>query len=253
MAKKINFQEALKKETILKGFVKMAKEGLEDKKVIELVLICGTDKVIVPAGEIVPLPYEARVSAYVGTEIEFIVTDIDANGVIYGSNKKAIDKKVKPVYESLYAGEIVEGIVTHIVKYGAYIDLGGVPVLLKNVNFSDDGTAVSEKYKVGMPIQVKYLKTSSNNTIIVQPKEIHKGFKSIKFEDFEVGGVVCGKVVKLTSDRVYVNIAPSLDALCSIPKYMCAFEEGDIVRISITRVIPEQQRIRGKILNVISN
>ena len=250
--KGIDFKEAQKKGAIITGFVRMAREGVENKELLHLVLIADNKKVIVPAEEVVPLPYENRISAYVGLEMEFIVTEIAEDGTIYGSNKKAMEKKTKPIYDALYNGEVIEGVITNILNYGAYISLGGVPVLMKNMDFSDDGTAISEKYKELSTIRVKYHKTSSNGTIIVKPEKRHRGFKSVKYEDFTVGMVCLGKVMKLSSDRAYVNIAPSLDALCSVPKFSCSFQEGDIVRITIIKKFDDTKRVRGKIINTVS-
>ena len=61
--------------------------------------------------------------------------------------------------------------------------------------------------------------------------------------------VVLGVVRSIKPWGVFVQIAPNLDALCSPD--VVELEEDMKVSIKITKVIKEEKKVRGKILNVL--
>lgn len=248
---KINFSEAKQKQTILTGLVRTANQDIpntEDNIIVE----CAGEKVIISYSEIELPPYCRTLVSLVGLDVDFCVMEyVDDPRIIFGSMKVAGEKKRKPILEKLYRGDVLEGIITHIVPHGAYVNIGGVSGLLKNSNFSSDGTAVSAVYKEFQKIRVKYLKTSDKGNIIFQPETVYQGDNSLTFSDFQKDQVCLGKCIKAFPDKLFVRIASGVDVLCPYPSKFPGLKEQEMVRVKIIKVFPEKQRIRGLVIGVL--
>jgi len=251
--KPIDFAKAKEEVTILSGMVKIAERGIDVNDGQNLIVDCNGKKVIIVKEEIEPLPFGQSFTRYVGTEIKFVVIDyVEEVGLVYGSNKKAIEMLKKPIMEKLNNGEVVEGNITYILNHGAYVSIGMVSGLLKNQNFSDDGTRVGDIYREGEKIRVKLLRMSERGNLLFAPEKKIKGDSEISIKDYERGQQVSGIVVKVCIDKVYVNIAPGLDMLCPFPDTVAEIKEGDFARMKITKVFPEKKRVRGIILSILN-
>lgn len=250
--RKINFSEAKAKQTILTGLVRTVNQDIpnsEDNVIIE----CGGENVVIPESEIETPPYSNSPVSLVGTDVNFVVTEyVDDPRVIIGSMKIAGERLRKPILEKLYRGDTLEGIITHIVPHGAYVNIGGVSGLLKNSDFSMDGTAsISSFYKEFQKIKVKYYRTSNKGNIILKPESVYSGTSLIKFEDFYKDQVCLGKCINIYTDKVYVRVASGIDILCPFPTRFPTIREQDMVRVRIIKVFPEKKRIRGIIIGVL--
>lgn len=164
------------------------------------------------------------------------------------------EEKRNALIEKLEEGANLNATVTKILKYGAYLDIEGIQVVLKNVDFASDYTTIAEKHKIGDKILVKLNKINANNKI--QVEAVEKVFTpcSVKFEDFCEGQTVYGKIRSIKPDACFVGLIPNLDALASIPDFVdFPIEEGMSVLLQIKKIFPEERRIRGKIIKVIQD
>ena len=76
--------------------------------------------------------------------------------------------------------EVLNGTVYKVCKYGAYLMINGIIVILKNSDFSTDNTPVMNVLKVGDIIPVKLNKTSVNNEkIFVQATDKYTAKKDV--------------------------------------------------------------------------
>lgn len=250
--KHINFRAAMENNTILTGTVRVAEvhPSVEDSL---LKIDCAGTKVIIPGNEIVPLKFGQSISNYTGKEVDFIVTEVSEKvNLVFGSCIRAAQKKEAPILEKLLAGEVVEGIIANLLDHGAYINIGGsVEGLMKNIDFSDDGTCMKDVCNVGESIRVKYLKTSSKGTFIFIPEQIRRGSSALTFEDLARHQHVIGTVVSVYPDRVYVNILPGLDCMCENPKHIDQLKEYERVTVVLIKVDQEKRRVRGAIKDVL--
>lgn len=67
----------------------------------------------------------------------------------------------QPILDRLYAGEVMTGVISYITPWGAYVTIDGiVSGMLKNYDFSDDGTEVWKIHPRFSKIKVKYKRTN---------------------------------------------------------------------------------------------
>lgn len=250
--KTIDFDEAIKSGRIFRGLVRMAQKGMYDGEEDCLLVDVKGYKVTVPRSECV-VPANRQLPSMVGSTIDLVIT-LAPKGIplIFGSQKAALEILQKPVLDALKAGEEMEGMVTTVLSYGAYIAVGreGVSGLLKNVDFSNDMTTVRDYYSTGDHIKVRYKRMSDNGTILFEAVEKRVGSDSFSISDFSPSQMVFGTVRSVKAIGTFVCIAPGLDVLC--PTFEDGLlAEGDKVLVRITSVNEEEGKVRGAIKRVV--
>ena len=191
---------------------------------------------------------------FVGKKVQFIIKEILEDGTLICSRKEIKEAEREVLLKKLEAGEEMDAEITHIERYGGYLVIDGVSVMLRNMDFSNDHTILKDKYKVGDKIKVKFLKVNSNGKIYVEAVDKYCNPSQIDFSSFEKNQVVLGRVRTIKTWGCYVCIAPNLDALAPIPEDLdIELEEGMSVRFKITKVDEEKHHIRGKVLDIIED
>lgn len=244
------YQKALQEKQVLKGLVKVVQY---DQDLGTDVLILDLDGVkAVIKREDVDLEVEWKsLVGFLGREVNFTVVGIDQEkDLLVCSRKDAQAVKKQEIVERLTEGEVFNAQIINILKYGAYVEIEGVTGLLKNVDFADDYTTISEVLKVGDKVNVKLKKISSNDRLIFEAIEKFKNPTIMEFQMFERDQVVLGVVRNVKPWGAYVCIAPGLDALCPIPG-TGEIEEGMKVSFRITQVRDDEERVRGKIVRIL--
>lgn len=189
---------------------------------------------------------------FVGKQVKFIIKDILEDGTLICSRKEIKEAERESLLTKLESGEEMEGTITHIERYGGYLEIDGVSVMLRNMDFSNDHTILKDKHKVGDKIKVKFLKKTSTGRILVEAVNKYCNPTQVDFSTFAKNQVVLGRIRTIKTWGCYVCIAPNLDALASIPEDAdIELEEGMSVRFKITKVDEENHHIRGKILAII--
>ena len=211
------------------------------------------NKVIIPRQELELYEIKGNLNHYIGMKIQYVIKNYDAHRHIYIASCKEVQyQKRQEMIQRLQAGETFEAKVVRLVYFGAYLSIDGVSVILRNQDFSNDYTVVSDVYKEGDRIEVRYLKVNENQKINVQAVTKYESKSSITIADFEPQTVVYGLVRSVKSWACFVNIAPNLDAICPVPTYFTV-KEGMKVAFRINQVRLEEGRVRGKIIKVIQS
>lgn len=236
--------------TIFEGKVKLAQyDEVMGTDILLLDLKELTAKI--PRNEVDIFDNKQSLLRFIGAKINFRITDILEDGTIIGSRRSVQEDKRKALIEELENGAQEEGKITKLLKYGAYLNIKGVQVVLKNVDFASDYTTVAEKHEIGDKILVKLNKINSNNKIQVEAVEKVFTPTSVKYEDFKLQQVVYGRIRSIKPDACFVGLIPNLDALASIPDNIdFPLEEGMPVLLKITKLIEDERRVRGKIIKV---
>lgn len=236
--RKVDFAKAKAEEKILKGLVKECSvdELPDGTKMSTLVVIHGGASVFIQEEDVVNFPYAKSMTSLVGEEISFVVKDVFPDGIIYGDMKKAQEIKLKPVMDRLKNGEILEGIIVYALNYGVYVNIAGVQGLLKNHNFSNDGTKVTDVYSVGSFIKVKLDKITDKGLVrLVPAKPLNKKSK-IDASTIRKGQYYIGKIVTIYPEKWYVNIDAGIDVLCYPTKTIPNPQIGMTVKIFVKKV-----------------
>ena len=228
-----NVQLSKKKVDANKGYEEIEAAYNEKKtvtgKVIEtvkggLMALVNGIKVFVPSSQI-SNRYVEDLSSFVGNEYEFEILEYSTEKarprIVAGRKalaQKEIDEKKKQVFESIKEGDKINGTVSRIVDFGAFVDLGGVDGLIH----------ISEMSWGRVRKVTDVLKEGQAVTVTVLGVDPEKGKISLSLKDadadpwkdaetkYAVGNIVTGKVVRMTTFGAFVELEDGVDGLVHI-------------------------------------
>jgi small subunit ribosomal protein S1 len=177
----------------------------------------------------VELRFVEDASAYVGQRLTFRITRYEPSGGQRGPNvvvsRRAILEEEARVRAAetrarLAVGAVVEGTVSSLKDYGAFVDLGGLEGLL---HVSEIGFArvahPKEVLAVGQRVSVQILKIERSSEP-ERPEKISLSLKSLErdpwldaAERFPEGARVSGRVARLEPFGAFVELAPGVEGL----------------------------------------
>ena len=211
----------------------------------------------IPASH-VAVGYVEDLSEYVGDTLRLKVIEVerDKNNVVL-SAKKVIEKeraqKKEETLENLEEGDTVEGTVTKLVDFGAFIDLGGIEGLLHISEMSWGRIEhPSEVLDEGEEVEVKVLGVNKED------ERISLGLKQLlpdPWEEFAKkhyeGETIEGKITKLVDFGAFMEVADGIEGLIHISQLSQkhvetpdeVVEAGENRKAKIINIDPEQRRI----------
>jgi small subunit ribosomal protein S1 len=158
--------------------------------------------------------------SWINKTITVLITEMDrAKSNVVVSRRKWVEKENARQKEitlaSLKEGEVREGIVSSITKFGAFIDIGGIEGLLHVSDISWHRTEKIEKHlKTGQTVKVKVLKFDT------AAQRISLGMKQLTPHPWEgiqsrytAGNTVTGTVTSLTSFGAFLQLEPGVEGL----------------------------------------
>lgn len=155
---------------------------------------------------------------------------------------------------TLEPGMVVEGKVSDIRDFGAFIDLGGVDGLLHVSDLAWERIKdVSSVLSVGDPVEVKVLKIEEGgNRISVGRKQLTPDPWTLIGEKLNVGDRLRGTVKRLTDFGAFVEIEPGVEGLVHVSEMSWArrvrhpkdlLKLGDVVDVVVLEMNPSERRI----------
>ncbi|MBD5484086.1 MAG: 30S ribosomal protein S1 [Lachnospiraceae bacterium] len=206
-------EEAYNNNEVLKAKVTQVLEG-------GLSVVVEEVRIFIPAS-LVSDTYEKDLTKYAGQEIEFVISEYNPKRRRYIGDRKQLimaekAELQKKLFETIKAGDTVEGTVKNVTDFGAFIDLGGCDGLLHISEMSWGRVENPKKvFKVGDVVKV-LIKEISGTKIAL----------SLKFEDqnpwkgaadkYAVGNVVTGKVARMTDFGAFIELEAGIDALLHV-------------------------------------
>jgi len=165
---------------------------------------------------------------YVGQTHRFLITRFEESGRnIVVSRRDLLNEEIKEklnaFLETIKEGDTVQGTVTKLMPYGAFIEL--IPGVEGMAHISELSWSRIEKaeeiIQPGDVVTVKLLKietpdSSGTIKISLSMKQTSSNPWDSMESAFNVGDQVSGKVVRLTSFGAFVEIAPGVDGLVHI-------------------------------------
>ena len=154
---------------------------------------------------------------YMGKKYQFAITEVnqEKRNVVL-SRRKLLEAeqraKKEKVLSVIKEGEIVEGTVTSVTGFGAFVDLGGIDGLLHIGDISwQHINKVDEVVKTGQKVQVQILKIDKQtNKISLGMKQLSERPWNKAVQKYPVGTIVKGKVTSITSFCVFVELEPAI-------------------------------------------
>lgn len=224
-------------------------------------------RIFIPASQL-SLAYVEDVKDFVSKELEVKIIEFDKEKSRIVASRKIIEKQEAEelrdkLWKSLKKGERREGKVTRIVKFGAFVDIGGLEGL---VHISDLSWS-----RIKDPKEV--VSQGDTVTVYVQDIDMDKKRLSLAIKDvnsnpwnevsknFKVNDVVTGKVTKFIAVGAFVEIQPGVEGLVhiseisedNISKPSDVLKIGDQVKVKIMDIDNKNNRMSLSIKNASEN
>jgi small subunit ribosomal protein S1 len=157
------------------------------------------------------------------------------------------------ILDKLNPGDVVEGTISNIVDFGAFVDLDGMDGLIHISELSwSHVNHPSEVLEIGQKVDVKVLDIDRDR------QRISLGLKQTQtdpwqqvLESYNEGDVVSGKVTKVVTFGAFVEILPGVEGLVHISELAQhhvenpreVVSQGDTVNVRILEVDAERRRL----------
>ncbi|MBL4934006.1 30S ribosomal protein S1 [Clostridium paridis] len=207
-------------------------------------------RIFLPASQ-VSRKRESNIATLIGKQLEVRIIEFNKREKNIVASRRVIEEEAynenkKAIWNSLKKGEKREGKVTRIVKFGAFVDIGGIEGLIHlsdlswgRVNRAEE--VVSEGETVEVFVGDFDVEKERLSLIL---KDVKKDPWQDTATTLKINDVVSGKVIKFTSFGAFVELFPGVEGLVHISE----ISEENIAKAS--DVLTIGQEIKVKILDV---
>ncbi len=158
-----------------------------------------------------------KLNKLVGQKLKVCVLDLDrsANKVIF-SEKEALKEIIARQLEALNVGDILEGTVTTVIEFGAFVNVNDIEGLVHISELSWERIEDPRKYvKVGQKVKVKVVAIDKGR-LALSIRQLTPDPWQKQAEKLKVGDVVTGQVTRVTVFGAFVQISPVIEALANV-------------------------------------
>jgi small subunit ribosomal protein S1 len=208
----------------------------------------------------IDLQFCEKPEEHVGARYQFRVLEMDEKGKNIILSRRALlqeeqEEKAKKTLASLEPDLELEGTVTRLADFGAFIDIGGIEGMVHISELSHTRIKhPSEILEKGQQVRVKILKIEPEKAgrrritlsmKALEPAAWEKGFA------FKEGDVISGIVSRLADFGAFIEVAPGLDGLVHVSEISYQrvahpsklLKEGDRVEVLVLKIDEEKRRI----------
>lgn len=248
-----HLEEAYRSAIPVDGFVKAEiKGGFE-------ITLGGNVRGFCPFSQMGLRRVEDAAKEYLDTHMKFQITRFEENGRNIVVSARAIQEAEREelrekLQETLEEGQTIEGIVSSIREFGAFVDIGGVDGLIP---ISEIGWSrvdkVEEYFTVGQKVQAVIKKLDwDKDRISLSYKETQADPWNEVVNLFPEGTTHMGTVARLAPFGAFVTLAPGIDGLVHISKLGSGrrinhprevLEEGQNIDVKIDAIDLAEKRI----------
>ncbi|NFE95742.1 30S ribosomal protein S1 [Clostridium botulinum] len=238
---KEQLQKDFKEEKNVKVYIKDEVKG-------GLISYYGNIRVFIPAS--LASRNMIDLSTLKNTELEVRIIELDFRNNKIVASRKAIEneeyeKNRKVIWDSLKEGEKRTGIVKKLVKYGAFVDIGGVEGLIhisdlswNRVNRPEEIVKENDKVEVYIGSVDR-----ENQKLSLVLKDINKEPWTLHTNEIKSGMIFDGKVVKFAPFGAFVEIFDGVEGLVHISE----ITDENIAKPS--DVLELNQKVKVKVLD----
>ncbi len=189
---------------------------------------------------------DIAVISRVGKPVSFVIDKIssDRHGRPYATlSRRAVQQQCMDEYISyLRCGDVIDGRVTHLEPFGAFVDIGcGIPSLMSIDTMSVSRIShPSDRFCVGMDIRAVVRQKENDGRISLSHREL-LGTWAENAALFNVGETVTGIVRSVEDYGIFVEIMPNLAGLA---ERRDGVEAGCAASVYIKSIIPERMKIK---------
>ena len=177
----------------------------------------------------------------VGTTANFLVVEYNPAERTLVVSHRALEEKERAARRdtlkaSLFEGDFRNGVVTKVMPFGAFVDIGGVEGLVPATEISwDRAVKPGDVLHEGDEVQIKVRRIDwENDRFTFSLKDLSKDPWQDYCEDFGAGSHVSGTVVKLAPFGAFVQLVPGVDGLlpiASLGRGRHIVDPGEVVKV----------------------
>ncbi len=209
-----------------------------------------------------------ELNTLVGKELEIRITELDfKNNKVVGSRRvieeEEYNRNKKIIWDSLKEGEKKTGVVKKLVKFGAFVDIGGVEGLIHISDLSWERVNKPEEVvKEGDKVEVFIGKVDrKNDKLSLILKDVTKEPWTVHSDDIKEGDILEGKVARLTNFGAFVELFDGIEGLVHITeitdehiaKSSDVLELGQKVRVKVLSFNKEDRKISLSIKDAVES
>jgi len=195
---------------------------------------------------------------YVGQSIEAKVIELDRNrnNVVLSRRAHLEEEQAEQRHaflDDLAEGEVREGVVSSVVNFGAFVDLGGMDGLVHVSELSyQHVNHPGEVVKVGDKVTIKVLEVDRDRErISLSVKQTQSDPWEAFASSHELGDVVDGQVTKTVPFGAFVTVGEGVEGLVHVSEIAMHRVEspeleltvGETVKVKITEMDTERRRV----------
>ncbi|MEQ8833333.1 MAG: 30S ribosomal protein S1 [Miltoncostaeaceae bacterium] len=195
---------------------------------------------------------------FLGRKLECKVIELNRNRNNVVLSRRAVledeRREVRQkILDDLQPGQVVEGVISNIVEFGAFVDLDGIDGLIHISELSwSHVNHPSEVLQIGEKVKVKVL------DIDRERQRISLGLKQTQadpwqsvIESYQVEDVVEGRVTKVVTFGAFVEIHPGVEGLVHISELAAhhvenpreVVNQGDVLAVRIIEIDADRRRL----------
>lgn len=159
----------------------------------------------------------SKLNALIGQVLRVRILDVSRkdNKLIF-SEKEAVRGDMAGRLEKLKVGDEVEGTVTGVIDFGAFVNVDGIEGLVHISEISWERVEDPKKYvKVGDVIKAKIIAIDKDR-LSLSIKQMSDDPWLSEVKKFKKGAVVEGKITRITPFGAFVQLSPAVEALVHV-------------------------------------
>ncbi len=248
-----HLEEACRSAIPVEGLVKEEiKGGFE-------ITLGGSIRAFCPYSQMGLRRVDDAAAEYLGKRLNFLISRYEENGrnIVVSAREllEAEREKLRDsLKETLSEGDTLEGTISSIRDFGAFVDIGGVDGL---VPISEIGWSrvenIADHYSVGQNVSVLIKKLDwDNNRLTLSIKETLTDPWEEAAAQLSSGQIITGKVARLAQFGAFVTLAEGVDGLIHISKLgkgrrinhpREVLEEGQEIEVQVESIDSDEKRI----------
>lgn len=160
------------------------------------------------------------------------------------SEKEAIKDSMQERFSKLKVGDVVEGVVTGVIDFGAFVNVDGIEGLIHISEISWERIENPRNYiKVGETVKAKIIAIDKDR-LSLSIKQMSEDPWLREVKAFNKGDVVDGKVTRITPFGAFVQLSPSVEALVHVS------EMSDDESVDPEKIFQLNEKKRFKVIDI---
>ncbi len=186
-----------------------------------------------------------KLNALTQESIKVRILDVSRkdNKLIF-SEKEAVKDEMQALFEELKVGDEVDGMITGVIDFGAFVNVNGIEGLIHISEISWERVEDPRNYvKVGQSVKAKIIAIDKDR-LSLSLKQMSEDPWLQEVKAFSKGDIVEGKVTRITPFGAFVQLSSSVEALVHVS------EMGEDESVDPEKLFQLNEKKKFKVLDI---